>query len=107
MVQRLKELHRMHRGHHGSPDPIDGHLLERVLGNVCRVLGPSGNTLKGSQCSRWFGIIRKQHVIINERGNNSNKSEIVLAESKIVSVKFGIVLVESKMVPTESGRVSE
>jgi hypothetical protein len=83
-VQRLKELHRMHRGHHGSPYPMDGHLLERVLGNVCRVLGPLGNTLKGSRCSRWFGIIRKQRVIIYERGNSSN-------ESKIVSVKSGIV----------------
>jgi hypothetical protein len=90
-VQRLKELHRMHRGHHGSPYPIDGHLLERVLGNVYRVLGWLSNTLKGSRCSRWFGIIRKQRVIIYERGNSSNKSEIVLAESKIVLVKSGIV----------------
>jgi hypothetical protein len=46
MVQRLKELHRMHRGLHGFPDLIEDHLSERVLGNVCRVLEPSGNTLK-------------------------------------------------------------
>jgi hypothetical protein len=54
MVQRLKELHRMHRDHHGSPDPIDDHLLERDLGNVCSVLEPSGNTIKGSRRLRWF-----------------------------------------------------
>jgi hypothetical protein len=47
-VQQLKELCRMHRGHHGSPDPIDGHLPERVLGNVRRVVELLGNTLKGS-----------------------------------------------------------
>jgi hypothetical protein len=40
----------MHKGHHGSPDPIDGHLLERVLGNVCSVLKPSGNTLMHVKC---------------------------------------------------------
>jgi hypothetical protein len=34
MVQRLKELRRMHMGHHGYPDLIDDHLLERDLGNV-------------------------------------------------------------------------
>jgi hypothetical protein len=55
MVQRLKELCRVHGDHHGSPDLIDDHLSERVLGNVCSVLEPSGNTLKGSRCSRWFG----------------------------------------------------
>jgi hypothetical protein len=48
MVQLLKELHIMHRDHHGSPDLIDDHLPERVLDNVCSVLEPSGNTLKGS-----------------------------------------------------------
>jgi hypothetical protein len=48
MVQRLKELCRMQRDLHGSLDPIDDHLPERVLGNVCSVLEPSGNTLKGS-----------------------------------------------------------
>jgi hypothetical protein len=50
MVQRLKELRRMHMGHHRSPDPIDGHLSERVLSNVYHVLELSGNTLKGSRC---------------------------------------------------------
>jgi hypothetical protein len=50
MVQRLKELRRMHRDRHGFPDPIGDHLLERVLGDVCRILEPSGNTLKGSRC---------------------------------------------------------
>jgi hypothetical protein len=49
MVQRLKELHRMHRGHHGYPDLIDDHLSERDLGNVLSVLEPLGNTLKGSR----------------------------------------------------------
>jgi hypothetical protein len=48
MVQRLKELRRMHMDHHGSPDSIDDHLPERVLRNVCSILKPSGNTLKGS-----------------------------------------------------------
>jgi hypothetical protein len=48
MVQRLKELRRMHMDHHGFPDPVEEHLLERVLHNVCLVLEPSGNTLKGS-----------------------------------------------------------
>jgi hypothetical protein len=38
MVQRLKELRRMHGDHHGYPDLIDDHLSERVLGNVCSVL---------------------------------------------------------------------
>jgi hypothetical protein len=42
----LNELRRMHRDHHGSPDPIDDHLLERVLCNVCSVLEPLGNTLR-------------------------------------------------------------
>jgi hypothetical protein len=51
MVQRLKELRRMYRDHHGSPDPIDDHLPERVLCNVS-VLEPSINTLKVSRCSR-------------------------------------------------------
>jgi hypothetical protein len=53
-VQRQKELRRMHRDHHGYPYLIDDHLPERVLGNVCSVLEPLGNTLKGSQCLRWF-----------------------------------------------------
>jgi hypothetical protein len=47
-VQRPKELRRMHMDHHGYPDLIDDHLPERVLSNVCSVLEPSGNTLKGS-----------------------------------------------------------
>jgi hypothetical protein len=72
MVQRLKELRRMHMGHHRSPDPIDDHLPERVLDNVYSVLEPSGNTLKGSRCSRWFGNIQKRRVMIYERGNSSN-----------------------------------
>jgi hypothetical protein len=38
----------MHRDHHGFLDPIEDHLLERVLGNICRILELSGNTLKGS-----------------------------------------------------------
>jgi hypothetical protein len=54
MIQRLKELRRMHMDHHRYPDLIDDHLPERVLGNVYSVLEPSGNTLKGSRCSRWF-----------------------------------------------------
>jgi hypothetical protein len=62
----------MHSGHHGSPNPIDDHLLERVLGNVCSVLEPLGNTLKGSQCSRWFVNIQKRCVMIYERENISN-----------------------------------
>jgi hypothetical protein len=33
-VQRLNKLGRMHMDHHGSLDPIDDHLPERVLGNV-------------------------------------------------------------------------
>jgi hypothetical protein len=53
-VQRLEELCRMHRDHHGSLDPIDDHLPEIVLGNVFSVLEPSGKILKGSRCSRWF-----------------------------------------------------
>jgi hypothetical protein len=52
MVQQLKELRRMHRGHHGYPDLIDAHLPERDLGNVWSVLEPLGNTLKGSRCLR-------------------------------------------------------
>jgi hypothetical protein len=48
MVQQLKELRRMYRDHHGYPDLIDDHLPERVLGNVCSVLEPLGNTLKVS-----------------------------------------------------------
>jgi hypothetical protein len=71
IVQRLKELCRMHRRYHGSPDLIDDHLPERVLGNVCSILEPSGNTLKGSRCSRWFGNNRKCCVMIYERGNSS------------------------------------
>jgi hypothetical protein len=62
----------MHMGRHGSPDPMDDHLLERVLHNVCSILEPSGNTLKGSRCSRWFGNIRKHRVMIYERRNSSN-----------------------------------
>jgi hypothetical protein len=54
MVQRLKELHRVHMDHHGYPDLIDDHLPERVLGNVYSVLEPSGNTLKEYRCLRWF-----------------------------------------------------
>jgi hypothetical protein len=56
MVQQLKELCRMHKDHHGYPDLIDDPLPERVLvlSNVCIVLEPSGNILKGSQCLRWF-----------------------------------------------------
>jgi hypothetical protein len=54
MVQRLKELCRMHMNHHGYPDLIDDHLPERVLGNVCSVHEPSVNTLKGSRCLRGF-----------------------------------------------------
>jgi hypothetical protein len=49
MVQRLKELHRMHGDHHGFLDLIEDHLPERVLDNVFRILEPLGNTLKGSQ----------------------------------------------------------
>jgi hypothetical protein len=45
-----KKIHIMHRGHNGSPDLIDDHLPERVLGSVYRVVEPSGNTLKGSRC---------------------------------------------------------
>jgi hypothetical protein len=71
-VRRLKELRRMHRDHHGSLVLIDDHLCERVLSNVYSILKPSGNTLKGSQCSRWFGSIRKHRVMIYERGNSSN-----------------------------------
>jgi hypothetical protein len=52
MVQRLKELCRMHMGHHGSPNPIDDHLPERYLGNVWSVLEPLGNTIKGSRFLR-------------------------------------------------------
>jgi hypothetical protein len=48
-VQRLKELRRMYRDHHGYPDLIDDHLSERVLGNVCSVLEPLGSTYKGSR----------------------------------------------------------
>jgi hypothetical protein len=44
MVQRLKELHRIYKDHNGSPDPIDDHLPKRVLGNVCNILEPLGNT---------------------------------------------------------------
>jgi hypothetical protein len=47
-VQRLKELHRMHRSHHESLDLTNDHLPERDLGNVWSVLEPLGNTLKGS-----------------------------------------------------------
>jgi hypothetical protein len=47
-IQLLKELHRMHKGHHRYPDPIDDHLPERVLGNVCSVLELLGSTPKGS-----------------------------------------------------------
>jgi hypothetical protein len=54
MVQRLKELRRMHGDHHRNLDLMDGHLPERVLGNIYSVLEPSGNTLNGSQCLRWF-----------------------------------------------------
>jgi hypothetical protein len=72
MVQQLKELRIMHRDHHRSPDPIDDHLVERVLGNVCSVLEPWSNTLKGSRCSRWFGNIQKHRLMIYERGNSSN-----------------------------------
>jgi hypothetical protein len=101
MVRRLKELCRMHMGHHGSPDLIDGHLPERVLDNVCCVLEPSGNTLMVLVLSEnnvwWF--LREGKVL--------TKSEIVSAESEIVSVKSGIVLVESGMVPMKSGSVSE
>jgi hypothetical protein len=53
-VQRLKELRRMHRGYRGSLDLIDDHLPERVLGNACSILEPSGNTLKGSRCSEML-----------------------------------------------------
>jgi hypothetical protein len=97
----------MHRGYHGSLDPIDGHLRERVLGNVCRVLESSGNTLKGLDARDGFGIIRKQCVIFMREGKISTKSEIVSMESEIVSVKSGIVSVESGMVLTESKSVSE
>jgi hypothetical protein len=34
MVQRLKELHKIHRDRYGSPDPPDDHLTERDLSNV-------------------------------------------------------------------------
>jgi hypothetical protein len=47
MVQRLKELHRMHRGHHGYPNLIDDHLPKGDLDNVYSALEPLGNTLKG------------------------------------------------------------
>jgi hypothetical protein len=57
MVQGLKELYRMHRGHHGSLDPTDDHLPERVLGNVCCVLESSGNTLRDLNARDGFGII--------------------------------------------------
>jgi hypothetical protein len=64
----------MHRDHHGSLDRIDDHLSERVIGNVCSVLEPSGNTLKGSRHMRdGFGNIWKHCVLIYERGNHSDK----------------------------------
>jgi hypothetical protein len=53
-VQRLKELRRMHRGHHEYLDLIDDHLPERDLGNICTVLEPLGNTLKRLGCLRYF-----------------------------------------------------
>jgi hypothetical protein len=52
MVQRLKELRRMHMGHQGYPDLINDYLPERDLGNFWSVLEPLGNTLKGSRCLR-------------------------------------------------------
>jgi hypothetical protein len=48
MVQRLKELSRMHKDHYGSPDPPDDHLPERDLDNVWSVHEPLGNMLRGS-----------------------------------------------------------
>jgi hypothetical protein len=45
MVRRLKELRRMHMGHHVYLDLIDDHLPERDLDNVCSVLEPLRNTL--------------------------------------------------------------
>jgi hypothetical protein len=45
---QTKDLHRMHMDRHGSLDPSDDHLSERVLRNVWSVLEPLGNTLKGS-----------------------------------------------------------
>jgi hypothetical protein len=62
----------MHMDCHGSPDPIDDHLLERVLRNVCSVLELLGNTLKGSRYLRWFGNIWKHRVMIYEIGDGSN-----------------------------------
>jgi hypothetical protein len=40
-VQRLKELHRMHRVFTDFQGPTEDHLLKRVLGNVYHILEPS------------------------------------------------------------------
>jgi hypothetical protein len=67
-IQRRKDLHRMHRGLHEFPIRLKVIYQRRVLDNVCRVLEPLGNTLKGSRCLRRFGNIRKCRVMIYERG---------------------------------------
>jgi hypothetical protein len=64
----------MHMDHLEYPDLIDDHLSERILGNVCSVLEPSDNRLKGSRCLRWFCNIQKHRVMIYERGNSKSDS---------------------------------
>jgi hypothetical protein len=93
MVQRLKELHRMHMDHHGSPDLIDDHLLEREFSVMSVVFSNRWVThLRDLDARDGFGNIWKHRVMIYERGNSLKKSEIVLAKSKIVSVESKIVL---------------
>jgi hypothetical protein len=62
----------MHMDHHGFLDPIEDHLKERVLGNVYRILEPSGTHVRDNDARDDFGIIQKHRVMFYERGKSSN-----------------------------------
>jgi hypothetical protein len=63
----------MHRGHHGSRDPIDSHLPEREF-SVMSVafLNRRVTYLRYHDARDGFGIIQKQFVMFYERGKSSN-----------------------------------